>query len=161
MDKERVALLKEIWHEQLRARDIINENEALPRRYGDMFLFQAEIQLMGMIAVYPDITITDIANILKKTPSACSQIVHRLCEKELVKQVRDENNKRRYHLQLTEQGERIYQDHAAFAEECQERTIQKLCPMSREDLQMALELLRKLNECYEEDVRRSREHFVS
>ncbi len=160
MEEERIDLLRQIWHEQDQAYALMSEYDSLPHRYGEMFLFQAETQLISMVAVYPDITITDMANILKKTPSACSQIVRKLCEKKLVEQIRDKENKRRYKLRLTPKGEQIYQDHAEFEQECQQRTFEKLKSMSLRELELGLELQRRLNEAYQEDVRRSREHFV-
>ena len=160
MKENREDLLMQLWRAQDEAYELMNEYDMLPHRYGEMALFQAETHIIDLIAVNRDITITDLAGILKKTPSACSQIVRKLRTKGLVEQLRDADNNRVYHLRLTGEGERIYQDHAQFEAECRQRTFDLLADLSCEELAAGLSVQRRLNQAYTEDVRRSREHYI-
>ena len=102
---------------------------------------------------------TELAAILKKTPSACSQIVRKLRAKGWVEQVRNAENNRIYNLYLTESGKQVYQAHTAFNQSCQEATFQLLSNFSPEELEHHLMVQRKLNEAYQDDVRRSRDYL--
>ena len=156
---ERDALLQEIWKSQDTAFDLMLEYDSLPHRYGENTLYQAEAHLIDLVALYPDITITDISNILRKTPSACSQIVRKLLAKGWVEQIRNEANKRIVNLRLTTEGEKIVGDHDAFEQNCQAATFDKLSQFSDEELEVYLKVQRRINEAYQDDVRRNREYF--
>ena len=159
MDGKREELLGQIWRAQDTAFDLMNEYDTLPHRYGENFLYQAEAHLIDLIAMHPDITITDISNILRKTPSACSQIVRKLRGKGWVEQIRNEANNRQINLRLTEEGRKVFEDHDAFDRECQEKTFRKLDGFTEEELAVALAVQQRINEAYQDDVRRSREYF--
>ena len=159
MDKKRAELLDQIWAAQDTAYDLMCEYDSLPHRYGENTLYQAEAHLIDLIALHPDITITDISNILRKTPSACSQIVRKLRAKGWVEQIRNTENNRQVNLRLTEEGEKVFQDHDAFDQDCQEKTFRRLDAFTDEELAVALAVQQKLIEAYQDDVRRSREYF--
>lgn len=159
METKREALLRKIWAAQDTAYDLMCEYDSMPHSYGENTLYQAEAHLIDLIAQQPDITITDLAGIVCKTPSACSQIVRKLRAKGWVEQTRNAANNRQFMLRLTEAGEQVYQDHAAFDRYCQELTFRRLEDVSEEDLEICLCVQRKINEAYQDDVRRSREHF--
>lgn len=159
MESKRDALLKALWDAQDVAYDLMVEYDSLPHRYGDNTLYQAEAHLIDLIALHPGITITDLANILRKTPSACSQIVRKLRSKGWVEQLRNAENNRQFMLHLTQAGQQVYQDHAAFDCHCQNLTFRKLEGVSEEELEIYLRVQQKLNEAYEDDVRRSKEYF--
>lgn len=159
MDKTRAGLLERIWQSQDTAYDLMCEYDSLPHRYGENILYQAEAHLIDLIALHPDITITDLSNILRKTPSACSQIVRKLRAKGWVEQIRNEENNRQFKLRLTPAGEHIYQDHAAFDRRCRETTFRRLEGFTQEELAVFLAIQQRMNEAYQDDVRRSREYF--
>lgn len=98
----------------------------IPHRYGAHILYQSEAHIIDLIGEHPEITVTELAAILKKTPSACSQIVRKLRAKGWVEQVRNAENNRIYNLYLTESGKQVYQAHTAFNQSCQEATFQLL-----------------------------------
>ena len=86
-----------------------------PTVYGGAhILYQSEAHIIDLIGEHPEITVTELAAILKKTPSACSQIVRKLRAKGWVEQVRNAENNRIYNLYLTESGKQVYQAHTAF-----------------------------------------------
>lgn len=159
-DEKRRELLEQIWNQQNQAYDLMCEYDAMPHRYGACMLYQAQAHMIDLIAQYPDITAADLAVILRKTPSACSQTLRKLREKGLVEQLRNTANNRQYKLQLTESGQALYRDHAAFSADCQQRTFDRLAEFTEEELALYLRVQQCINEAYADDVRRSREVFA-
>ena len=160
MRDERTQLLKRIWAAEDEAYDLMCEYHSLPHHYGENILYQAEGQIIDLIAEHPDITITDLAGILHKTPNACSQIVRKLRDKDWVVQERNSENNRQFKLRLTEGGEVVYQDHTNFNRHCQTLTFEKLHGYTEEELALFLRIQGDINSAFADDVRRSREHFV-
>lgn len=158
MEDQREALLRQIWAAQDEAYDLMYEYDSLPHQYGENTLYQSEAQIIDLIGEHPEITVTELAAILKKTPSACSQIVWKLRAKGWVTQVRNEENNRIFNLHLTESGQRVYQDHTAFNHSCQEATFRLLETFSTQELEHHLMVQRKLNEAYQSDVEHSKAH---
>lgn len=159
-DEKRSELLEQIWNQQNQAYDLMCEYDAMPHRYGACMLYQAQAHMIDLIALYPGITAADLASILRKTPSACSQTLRKLREKGLVEQLRNAANNRQYKLRLTESGQALYRDHAAFSADCQQRTFDRLAEFTEEELALYLRVQQRINEAYADDVRRSREVFA-
>ena len=159
MEQQREALLGQIWAAQDEAYDLMYEYDSLPHRYGAHILYESEAHIIDLIGEHPEITVTELAAILKKTPSACSQIVRKLRAKGWVEQVRNAENNRIYNLYLTESGKQVYQAHTAFNQSCQEATIQLMSNFSPEEMDHHLMVQRKLNKAYQDDVRRSRDYL--
>ena len=160
MSKKREELLEQIWAAQDTAYDLMSEYDSLPHSYGENVLYQAEAHLIDRIALHPGVTVTDLANMVRKTPSACSQLVRRLRDKGWVEQVRNTANNRQYMLRLTESGQALYRDHSAFSADCQQRTFDRMAEFTEEELALYLRVQKRINEAYADDVRRSREHFT-
>lgn len=160
MTDRRRALLEQIWAAQDTAYDLMYEYDSIPHRYGESTLYQSEAHIIDLIGEHPEITVTELAAILKKTPSACSQIVRKLRAKGWVKQDRNAENNRVYNLRLTEAGEQVYQDHVAFSQACQVDTFSLLEQFSQEELANHLAVQRMLNKAYEQDVAASRKHYT-
>lgn len=160
MNEKRGELLEQVWNLQNQAYDLMCEYDTMPHRYGACMLYQAQAHMIDLIALYPGITAADLANILRKTPSACSQTLRKLREKGLVEQLRNAANNRQYKLRLTESGQALYRDHSAFSADCQQRTFDRLAQFSEEELALYLRVQQRINEAYADDVRRSREHFA-
>ncbi len=160
MAEDRKELLEKIWRSQDEAYDLMCEYDALPHHYGDFILYQAEAHVVSLIAQYPDVTVTDLAFITRKSPSACSQTVRKLREKGLVEQVRNRDNNRQLKLQLTELGQKLHKGHAEFSDDCQRRTFEKLDEFTDQELELYLRVQKRINEAYTDDVRRSRDRFT-
>ena len=160
MEQQREALLGQIWAAQDEAYDLMYEYDSLPHRYGAHILYQSEAHIIDLIGEHPEITVTELAAILKKTPSACSQIVRKLRAKGWVEQVRNAANNRQVMLRLTPAGEHVYRDHAAFDKQCQALTFRRLEGFTEAELAAYLSIQRRINEAYADDVRRSREYFT-
>lgn len=152
-------MLKQLWAEQDKAYALMEEYDSLPHHYGNYILFQAEGDIISLIAAYPGITVTDLSNILKKTTSACSQSVRKLCDKGLVEQRRNSTNKRLYNLFLTAEGEELSKAHQKFNRTSQKITFDLLSDFTEEELEHHIAVQKKLNEAYQGDIQRSRENF--
>ena len=153
-DEKRSELLEQIWNQQNQAYDLMCEYDAMPHRYGECMLYQAEAHMIDLIALYPGITAADLASILRKTPSACSQTLRKLREKGLVEQLRNAANNRQYKLRLTESGQALYRDHAAFSADCQQRTFDRLAEFTEEELALYLRVQQRINEAYADRILR-------
>ena len=153
----RNEVLQRIWEAQNEAYNLMNEYDSLPHYYGEDTLYQAEGEIVNLIAAHPGTTVTDLGEILKRTVSACSQIVRKLRAKGLVEQTRNPENNRLYNLTLTESGWKVYQARQTFNHECQAITFALLEGFTEEELEAHLRVQRVLNQAYEGDIRRSRE----
>ncbi len=160
VEQKRGKLLNQVRNLQNEAYDLMCEYDAMPHRYGECMLYQAEAHMIDLIALYPGITAADLAKVLRKTPSACSQTLRKLREKGLVEQLRNTANNRQYMLRLTESGQALYRDHSAFSADCQQRTFDRMAEFTEEELTLYLRVQKRINEAYADDVRRSREHFT-
>lgn len=159
MDDTRSELLKKLWAAQDEAYDLMTEYDSFPHHYGEMILYQAEAYIVSWIGRMPDITTSELAERLKKTPSACSQIIRKLVDKGLVTQTRNPKNKRLYNLRLTEMGEQVHRDHITFNEYCQDITFKMLQEFSEEELATHVRVQERINQAYRGDIARSRDRY--
>ena len=74
----REEVLQKVWEAQDEAYALMSEYDSLPHHYGNDTLYQAEGEIVNLIAAHPGITVTDLGDLLKRTVSACSQIVRKL-----------------------------------------------------------------------------------
>ncbi len=155
----RDAILRQVWEAQDEAYDLMYEYDTLPHCYGEDTLYQAEGHIIDLIAIHPGITATDLAEILKKTVSACSQMIRKLRAKGWVEQTRNAENNRLYNLTLTERGAKLYEAHVAFNRGCQAETFKLLEGFTQEELEAHVRVQQALNEAYRGDVRRCREQM--
>ena len=152
-------LLRQIWEAQDAAYNLISEYDSLPHHYGSVVLYQAEAYIVNLVGQHPGITVTQLAEILNKTTSACSQIVRKLRAKGFVEQNRNPGNNRLYNLELTKEGAEVFQAHIKFNQECQTKTFALLEGFTDEELLIHLRVQERLNEAYQDDVKRSQEQF--
>ena len=150
-------LFGQIWAAQDTAYDLMSEYDSLPHCYGSVVLYQAEAYIVNLIGQHPGITVTQLADTLNKTTSACSQIVRKLRAKGFVEQIRNPDNNRLYNLELTQTGAEVFLAHISFNQECQVKTFELLKDFTDEELMVHLRVQRKLNEAYQDDVKRSKE----
>jgi len=129
--------------------------DEMPHQYGDSILYQMESHIVELIGCHPGITATEISEIIKKTPSACSQVIRKLRSKGFVFQQRSEENNRIYNLFLTEDGWKLYNAHATVDDECDRRKKEKLVEYSESELKLFLEIQRLINKQFEIDVKLS------
>lgn len=158
---KRDEIFEEIWEQQDLAYELMTEYDSMPHRYSeDVVLYQAEGELVDEVALHPDITVTELARILKKTPSACSQLIRKLKAKGIVAQIRNTHNNREYYLELTEFGQKVFKSHVAFSEMCQEKMKKMLEKFTDEELTIALYVQQTINEAYQDDVENAHRYFL-
>lgn len=157
----RGEIFDEIWNQQDLAYELMAEYDSMPHRYSeDVVLYQAEGELVDEVALHPDITVTELAKILKKTPSACSQLIRKLKTKGIVNQIRNTQNNREYYLELTEFGQKVFKSHVAFTEMCQDKMKKLLEKYTDEELMTALHVQQTINEAYQDDVENAHRYFL-
>lgn len=160
MAQNKTKLLEQLWGAQNEAYDLMCEYDSLPHYYGEHILYQAEGHAIDLIGEQPGITITDLAGIFKKTPSACSQIVRKLRDKGWVTQKRNAQNNRIYNLFLSEAGTSVYKEHLAFSDVCQKITFDLLDIFSPEELAHHIAVQKQINLAYQGDIQRSRARMM-
>lgn len=124
---------------------LMDEYEAIQRTFSETILYPAESHIVMEIGRQPGTTVTELSERMKKTPSACSQLVRKLRNKGLVMQTRNETNNRIYHLNLTERGMEVFQSHEHYDQVCHEREVSYLQIFSAEELQTYIRVQEKLN----------------
>lgn len=123
-------------------------------------LCQAEISCIERIGRMPDITITELSKIMYKTPSACSQIVRKLVDKELVEQLRNRDNKRIYNLRLTEKGRKIREEHQVFMGDFFHNLIVSFEDVSEEELEICLKVNERMLQLSRSETQRLKDVFA-
>lgn len=149
---ERIVLFDDILQEIDITYDLVWEYDAKPHQYGDVVLYQAESYMVDAIGKTPGITITDLAKKERKTKSACSQILRKLMAKEYVVQKRNAQNHREYMLYLTETGDKVFKAHVKVNEFCTNRSLNMLTEFTDEQLEIYLQIQKKINISFKEDV---------
>ena len=85
--------------------------------------------------------------------------MRKLRAKGFVEQNRNPGNNRLYNLELTKEGAEVFQAHIKFNQECQTKTFALLEGFTDEELLIHLRVQERLNEAYQDDVKRSQEQF--
>nr|WP_125140972.1 MarR family transcriptional regulator [Clostridium transplantifaecale] len=154
-----------IYHEMIDELDesyrLMHEYDSMIHDYGTAVLYQAESKIIHLVGEKPGVTAVELSAILKKTPSACSQILRKLRRKGWIEQTRNADNNREYNLNLTPEGWAIYEGHNQFEQRCYKRTYHNLGSFSDEQLMIYVEIQKKLNETFIQDVEESREASVN
>jgi len=135
---------------------LILEYDSIPHNYGTETMYQAESQIIHIVGKNPGITAAEIAALLTKTPSACSQLIRKLRKKDWIEQIRNPENNREYQLFLTESGWKIYEEHDRFEQACYKRSFNNLKEFSEDDLKKYISIQKKLNETFAIDVKESK-----
>lgn len=155
-DKNRYALFCNMIEELDTAYALIGEYDSQLHDYNGVILYQAESQLIKIIGNFPGISANECAHILKKTLSACSQLIKKLRTKGWVRQERNELNNRVYNLYLTDAGKTIYENHKVFEESCYRRTYGLLDGFSEEDFSTFIRIQQQINQGFRLDVEDSK-----
>lgn len=155
-DSSRYQLYCEMIRQLDESCQLINDYDAIPHDYGTVTLYQAESQLIHLVGENPGITAMKLADILKKTPSACSQLIRKLRNKGWIEQVRSQQNGRKYQLYLTESGWDIFREHNEFEQACYRRSYKNLDAFTEEDFRTYIKIQSHLNKTFALDVAESK-----
>lgn len=150
--KNRYALFEDMIAELDEGYTLIHEYDTQLHDYNGVILYQAESQLIKLIGNFPGISAAECANKLKKTLSACSQLIKKLKNKGWIRQERNELNNRVYNLYLTEEGKEIYKNHRKFEEKCYKRTYRLLDSCTEAEFKTFIKVQKLLNKGFHQDV---------
>lgn len=151
-EKNKYSLFLDMLAEIDESSSLIQEYDAQLHDYNGVILYQAESQLIKMIGNNPGISAAECARKLKKTLSACSQLIKKLKKKEWILQERNELNNRVYNLYLTDAGKIIYKSHKKFEEKCYKRTYRLLDQCTEEDFRTFIRVYKLINIGFHQDV---------
>ena len=151
-EMKRYELFCEVVEQLDIAFELIREYDTQLHDYNGTILYQAESQFIKLIGRHPGISAVECAEILKKTMSACSQLIKKLKSKGWIQQQRNELNKRIHNLYLTESGKVIYEKHKEFEEACYERTFQLLNFITQDDFETYIRIQKLINQGFQLDV---------
>lgn len=83
------------------------------RKYGtDQFLYMSEVHVIEAIGENPGLSLNDLAAKTFRSKSAMSMVVKTLAQKKLVKRERNQEDNRRYIINLTKKGQVVFDYHA-------------------------------------------------
>lgn len=137
--------------------ELINMYDEIPLNYAGRQFYQAETHTIQQIGRQPGITVSEIAENMGKTISACSQIIKKLKAGGAVIQTRNKQNNRQYNLELTDYGWQIFSEHESLDNECYENYVQILKNISVDQLETAITIQTILRDAFKLDVERSLE----
>ena len=149
---ERKSLYAEVIDEFDRGFDLAAKYDSVTHQYGSETLFQIEMHTVKFVGRHSNTTVTEISEATGKTVSACSQMIRKLRERGILTQTRNPSNNREQLLHLTDYGWAIYLAHDKIESFCMERTYRYLDQFSDEDLKTYIEVQKKLNEAFQEDI---------
>ncbi|MCI2062215.1 MAG: MarR family winged helix-turn-helix transcriptional regulator [Eubacteriaceae bacterium] len=159
MSRKRSELFEKMIDKINESYDLMSEYDSLPHNYGgEEYLYQSESQIIHVVGEHPGITARELSDLIRKTPSFCSQNIRKLKKKDCIAQIRNEQNAREYFLELTEKGRGIYRDHKKFEDACLMRTLENLQAFSDEDIGKFIEMQEKINASFREDVAESKKN---
>lgn len=139
-------ILSKLWEVGTEYIAITNENDSFPKYHGEIALYHTERQILIIVGDHPGITITEIAPMIHKTTSICSQIIRKFVNYGWVEQNRNEKNRRIYNLQLTAEGKLAYDTYASYMNWEKEMIINVLKECSPEELEAYMNVQIAMNE---------------
>jgi DNA-binding MarR family transcriptional regulator len=160
MSKKRDEIFGELMEQIDEAYDLMSDYDAIPHNYGgDEYLYQSESQIIHVVGEHPGITARELSDLIRKTPSFCSQNIKKLRAKGYIEQTKNKYNAREYLLQLTEKGREMYAEHRDFEQRCLRRTLGNLSGFSDDELRRFIDIQKKINETFALDVGESRKEL--
>ena len=109
-------------------------------------LYPAEMQVLCLVNTNSELTITEIASILSITKSAASQLVKKLCSKNMLLKYRNKDNERIVILKTTEQGKITVENFFNNETQVFGEMVKEFSSISDTELETIHLFLRKLEE---------------
>lgn len=122
-----------------------NAWEKKPRCYGTKdLLYRSEVHTIEAIGKNNKINVTELAQYLGVTKGAVSQMVDKLIKKGMVNKKMISDTENEVSLELTEQGNLVFQGHEEYHKELYAEISEKLHFLSYENLEIFLDTLNVL-----------------
>lgn len=120
----------------------INLNNKKPQSFGtNQLLYQSEIHFIDAIGISEEINASQISSKLDITNGAVTQVSQKLIQKKLIEKYKKETNKKEVFFKLTELGKIAYENHRLFHKELNDKTMEYLEGLSKEQVEGLLGLL--------------------
>lgn len=147
---------KELFKEMIEVIDqgyeFIEEYDNRTHQFDELLLYPVETHIIKIVGNHNEITTSEIARILNRTVSACSQILKRLEQKGLIYKKKNPHNNRKYHLSLSEKGKNIFYQHDQMEKEILKRYYQNMKMFNDEELKIYIRIQKALNQEYMIDI---------
>ena len=121
-------------------------------KFNEMTIYPVEIQVLELINMNIDQTITDIAQQLYMTKSGASQIVKKLYRKELITKERNINNERLVILTMTENGTNVLNTFFKNNDEV-DLFFKNVSSLSNPEIETINQFLSQMDNMYEKKLR--------
>lgn len=127
---------------------LLEEEKKKSKDYGgDVPLGHAEVLFLETIARYPDENVSALSERLGITKGAISQVVGKLCRKELLEATKRDDNKKEKYFRLTDKGERTIHGHQLFHKQANQRLCDFVAALDSEEAETVFRFLECLKQC--------------
>ena len=138
------------WDRLLNKMDAI---EKTPRDFGSGdLLFRSEVHTLMAIGKNPGTNITELAGRSGTTKSAVSQMVDKLCRRNLVEKYRSPDNEKEIFLRLTSRGRIAFLGHEQYHLKIHARIEQGLREMTDDEFRILKDFFRVVEETADESL---------
>lgn len=130
-----------------------NQSEYRKISYGEgLFLSRKEIHTVVAVGKNRDINITELAKLQGVTKGAVSQMVYKLVDKGLLVKVPSPDSDAEIHLELTELGQKAFQEHEKYHKETQDEFFTVLRDLPEESFNKMVDLLEVFENMLDKDL---------
>ena len=126
---------------------LLEENQRLPRQYGQHLLYHAEAAFLGAVQAFPDANMSDMSDRLRITKGAVTQLHAKLAAKGLVETYIRPGNRKEKYFRLTSEGEAVRAAYMLFHEQSNQALCEYFRTLSAHDAQIVLSFLDRLKDC--------------
>lgn len=132
--------------------DLINEYENKTHQFENTMLYPMETSIIKIIGIHPGITVSEISIMLNHTVSACSQILKKIEQKNLIIKEKNKDNNRKYHLYLNDEGKKVFIKHQDMENNMLDRYYQDMINISDDEIETYIKIQKILNNEYIKDL---------
>ncbi len=145
MINKKQELFSEFFTTMIKMRKLLEQTIAIPTDKRIATVLQT--QALKIMSENPNLTAGELANKLKMSSSAITQLTDRLIESQLISRKHSQDDRRVIHFNLTSTGKKQLQKTLVMIKE---KTSQILKPMSKKDLTEVIRIFNKILEAYNE-----------
>jgi MarR family. len=132
---------------------IIHAYDKVPRKYGiDQYLYMAEMHTLEVISENEGITVTELAEAMRKTKSAITQLTNKLQKKNVVVKLRSKEYHKEVEIYLTDVGIKACKYHKSLDESNYMNGLKYLEKYSVEELQKSAEIFTVVTQSLKNNV---------
>lgn len=127
---------------------LLEEEKKKPKDYGSgILLNHAEVLFLETIARYPDENVSALSARLGITKGAITQMVGKLCKKELLEAIQRNDNKKEKYFRLTNKGDITIYGHQLFHQQANQRLCDFIASLDNDETDTVFRFLECLRQC--------------